>query len=109
AGLKSFIAARRSSLLAQLAEFGCSASAVSKVENGAVAVFPNPASGKVFIQTNGEILSKINLFSLDGRLLKTWQASGEAVEISLDEFSAGMYFLKMDFAQGGVFGKIILE
>jgi spore coat protein CotH len=73
AGLKPFIAARREALLAQLAAYGCTASAVETgLEASGITVFPNPTAGQFFVKANGEAVLKIELRDLNGRCLQTW-------------------------------------
>ena len=109
AGLKPFINGRREALLAQLAVYGCSASAVETtgVEDELLA-FPNPTSGHFFIKNSGEAIVRLHLTDLNGRLAKTWDGlptNGE-MECSAAGLPAGVYFLVAEGINGRKFKKL---
>ncbi len=64
---------------------------------GSIAVFPNPASGTVFVQwPSGTEVAEISLTGLDGRLLRTWKTEGlQSWRIDVSDLAAGVYCLKV--------------
>jgi hypothetical protein len=58
-------------------------------------VYPNPTSGSIHVRTDA-IVEKIQVFSVNGQLLKTEFQS----EISLAEFTTGSYLLQITTAKG---------
>ncbi len=58
-------------------------------------VYPNPTSGSVHVSTDA-ILEKIQVFSVNGQLLKTEFQS----EISLAELNTGSYLLQITTSKG---------
>ncbi|MBI5915559.1 MAG: CotH kinase family protein [Bacteroidetes bacterium] len=106
AGLKSFINGRRTSLLAQLATFGCVETAVeAEMSEAGIQVFPNPTAGQFFIKTADEAIAEIQLTDLNGRAWQSWQGHLEngQMEWTLDEVPLGVYILKMRTEGGKLF------
>lgn len=97
AGLKPFISFRQAALLAQLAAYGCSASAVETVTSGGLLIYPNPSNGVLYLKNNGEAIASLQLNDISGRLLNSWNGSLEntGMEWSVAGFPAGIYFLKI--------------
>lgn len=103
AGLKSFITARRASLVQQLEVVGCAVSAVEMAEAGDVVIYPNPTNGQFFIKNNGTPIVKTSLNDLIGRPLKHWE--GKLANGQIDwsaALPAGAYFLKMVRENGSI-------
>lgn len=104
AGLKPFIGGRHDALLAQLAAYGCSTSAVETgVEDSEIVIFPNPSSGQFFIKNNGEAIVKMELLDVQGRRLRIWE--GELENGLLEAIPTGVYFFKMESKSGRIFMK----
>ncbi len=60
-----------------------------------VEIYPNPAAEYVFVASTSPV-ERIEIFSTEGVLQKTFFGDGsEFVQISLDGFSAGTYFLQV--------------
>ncbi len=68
-------------------------------------IYPNPASDKIYIETN-KFISSIQLFDVQGRVLQNFtRQKVEKMEIDLSSYSAGIYFLAID----GEVHKVIIE
>ena len=71
-------------------------SAVSRVEEGEVRVFPNPARYELYLQSGnpGKEPVMLRLFSLTGQQVRTWKiAAGQKEErFSLDGLAGGIYY-----------------
>lgn len=71
--------------------------------DNSVAVYPNPASGMVNIQSDSKILS-LELYDVQGRLLQTGLESNK---VDLSSRTNGLYFLKIKTENGQKVEKII--
>jgi hypothetical protein len=59
-------------------------------------IYPNPTSGKFFIQTKNEAATTVEILDITGRSVRSPQLmNGNQIEIDLSEFSAGVYFAKL--------------
>lgn len=56
-------------------------------------VFPNPASGKVFVQAAEP--AEIGIYSLTGNLVKQQLVASSQNSINVDDLHSGIYFVKM--------------
>jgi hypothetical protein len=66
----------------------------TKFEFDAISLFPNPTADRIFIKNNNSLeISKIELFSVSGKLLQT--KIDNCSEISLENFAQGLYFAKI--------------
>ncbi|TAK36051.1 MAG: T9SS type A sorting domain-containing protein [Saprospiraceae bacterium] len=110
AGLKPFIAARKSSLLTQLAPFGCTATAVLEPKANEIEISPNPASERIFVRTDGQVIASFSLWSVDGKMRQTWEGTNgqRLVELKIDDLPAGIYALLITTGQGRNFIKKIV-
>lgn len=79
--------------------------------NGAVGVFPNPTTGKFFVNLGDEItgVSTISVMTMEGKLLFTTTIDVNSFEGSLGDFANGMYFVKVENANGVAIKKITKE
>lgn len=65
-----------------------------KFEYHAIYLFPNPTNDRVFVNNNNSlVISKIEIYSVSGKLLQTQNSNFN--EISLENFSTGLYFAKI--------------
>lgn len=55
-------------------------------------VYPNPVIDVLHLDINAIHIQKINLFSITGQFLKSWEAQSK---INLSQFAAGIYFVKI--------------
>jgi hypothetical protein len=70
-----------------------------------VAVYPNPTTGRVYISgINTE--ANIEVFSIDGKLLKTYKLVEDYIELDL---ASGLYTLKVISANRSITKKIIIK
>ncbi|QBN18323.1 T9SS type A sorting domain-containing protein [Flavobacterium nackdongense] len=76
----------------------------------ATSVYPNPASGEFFIKAKTK-LSKINLYSQLGALVKTVPVADDAreVQVEVNGIQKGVYFLELQNEKEKSWKKIILE
>ena len=67
-----------------------------KIDAGQIEIYPNPASEVLFVKTLSNEIPLLQLYSLNGYLLKEVRAN----EIVLKEFDAGTYLLRVTTDQG---------
>lgn len=98
AGLKPFIAARHTSLATQLGAYGCTFTDVAEsFDNESIELYPNPAQDVVQVNANRQQLTALNLWSTDGRLLRSWDAMGATtIQLSLLDFPPGIFYLSVN-------------
>ena len=71
-----------------------------------VSVYPNPASERVFVNTDADSnLIQLSLYGLLGQLLRTAKENS----ISVSELPKGVYFLQIMTDKGEVTKKIVVE
>ncbi len=67
----------------------------------AVSVYPNPTSGQVQIRAeNGEALERVELYSIDGKLIDTYSLETIVGNLILKETADGVYLLKVFLSNG---------
>jgi subtilisin-like proprotein convertase family protein len=73
-------------------------------------LFPTPTSDFFYLKTSQtEPINAIELFALNGQLLKTWQTPNLSESFDIQGLSAGAYYLKIGTTAGIVVKKIIKE
>lgn len=72
-----------------------------------IVFYPNPAHGQCHIQFGNTAVSRIRLYTVDGRMLQDMPVT--QCEYTLTLPSAGLYFVEVDTPQGPVFRKISNE
>jgi hypothetical protein len=75
-------------------------------------IYPNPSSGKIFIEpehiAHGELI--LNILSLDGRVMMSQKLSwhGEALETDLGMLEKGIYFVQIHIHSYRMVDKLLL-
>ena len=59
-----------------------------------ISLFPNPAFDKLFIQTNGISISKIEIVDLSGKLVFSQSQINQNESLEISELANGIYFVK---------------
>jgi hypothetical protein len=75
-------------------------------------VYPNPVSGKLYIELPaGFEGSHVSLYSIEGQLLRVLSesTSNAVLEVSMQEFEQGMYFLRFETKSGVNFIKVLRQ
>ncbi len=70
----------------------------SAINNPQFAIFPNPASDKLFIQTNGTAIEQVNVYNTTGSLVMAVQQS----TINIESLSNGIYVAEVKTKEGTV-------
>ncbi len=65
-----------------------------KIEQNKVNIYPNPASNQVYIE-NIAAGSSIQMFTMEGKLMKEVNCKGDIESIKLAGFKSGIYFIRI--------------
>ena len=72
-----------------------------------VKIYPNPADNILFIDTIDNQIQKIEIFDLQGRLLKTINENKEKYQIDISNFSSATYLVKLSAEKGSQTVKVM--
>lgn len=78
----------------------CSAAGVDENTLSGTLVFPNPATDQLTVQHPSTIISGVEIHDETGRLMKTVVVNQTAVDIAVNELSAGTYFITVHSTSG---------
>ncbi len=81
-------------------------SSIERVENGELAIFPNPVKDVLTINYD-KAISQIDVYDVYGKLVKTFTTVGSTINVS--DLSSGVYMLNMQTEEGIVVKKIVKE
>lgn len=76
--------------------------------NSFIQIFPNPTSSSVTIKAN-ESISKVQIFDIQGRNVKSVDENSDTAAIEMDKFSNGVYLIKVFTANKFSLHKIIKQ
>ena len=72
---------------------------IEDVENARFGVSPNPASDVVTLSLEGiEGTANVSILSIDGRLVESFEATAEKMEINVSSYATGSYFVRVQSA-----------
>ncbi len=87
----------------------CGALSVDKLELNRVEVYPNPAQDYVMLESEGEML-QVKLMDFQGNLVKlVSDVHSSTVELNIDELPTGVYVIKLEFAEGTVYRRVVKD
>lgn len=97
-GIKSFIAERRNSLMAELAPLGCFISKTDfALETDQLSIFPNPAHSVLTISMKGNSqLNRIIIYNSIGEIVLQKSVESEEIEVDCSMLSAGLYLVSLN-------------
>ena len=72
-----------------------------------VRVFPNPSNGRVFISTESQPVSELQVFDIFGKMLFQKSAGERELSVDLSNYSAGTYILRLVTDKGIETRKIV--
>lgn len=64
-------------------------------ETSEFSVYPNPASSFVYVVNQSGVMSTVNLYNVNGQILKTINSADDLIEINIDEFAQGAYYIQI--------------
>lgn len=77
--------------------------------NNEVKIFPNPSNNILFIDNIDKQIQKIEIFDLQGRLLKTIKENKENYQIDISNFSSSTYIVKLSTEKGSQTVKVVKQ
>ena len=77
--------------------------------NAKIDVFPNPATDKIYINSNGLPITSIQLIDLSGRIIYSTNVTTASRNIETSGFTRGLYFVKIQSGNNVVAKKICLR
>lgn len=82
-------------------ELGCTSTNINDLNpsNNSIKIFPNPASDLLQIQSE-KTISKLEIYSMQGELLKSFELRSKTGKASLDGLPLGSYLLKVQDGLG---------
>ena len=79
-------------------------------ENSTFSVYPNPANERVLIDSGSEIVERIDLFDIRGRLVRSYRNPGVGiVKIGLSDVESGVYILQTKTNNRTAQDKLVIE
>ena len=82
-------------------------SVIDLLSEASVCIYPNPTSGDVTLDLSGLNARTIELFSANGQLLNTVVPTDETITLSLSNYAAGIYFVRIHSDKAVTTQKII--
>jgi 2',3'-cyclic-nucleotide 2'-phosphodiesterase (5'-nucleotidase family) len=82
---------------------------ISAADASSLLVYPNPASDRIFVTTENEHIKNIQLFDMNGRLLRSILAPKQVQEINVAELPSNVYLLKVETNKGVRTSRIVLQ
>lgn len=71
-----------------------------------ISIYPNPTNGNVTLDLSGLNAKTVELFSMNGQLLNTVVPTDETMTLSLSQYAAGIYFVRIHTDNGVMTQKI---
>jgi len=72
-----------------------------------VKIYPNPTANLLFIDTTDNQIQKIEIYDLQGRLLKTIKENKEKYQIDISNFTSATYLVKLSTEKGSQTVKVV--
>ena len=76
----------------------CENLSINEFETTSITIFPNPFKNEININAS-KPLKKVEVFDINGKSLMTKSFSLNEAEINLEEFSSGVYFLRLSYGE----------
>ena len=59
-----------------------------------IKMHPNPATDVLYLENDEQVLTKYQIVSLDGRILKTGTSSEQKIQLDISDLNTGLYFVR---------------
>ncbi len=69
-----------------------------------ISIYPNPADDKLHFEVRNEDIKSIQIRTVYGQVVKKMNLSNSLTELSITDFSSGLYLIEMNGANGVVLG-----
>ena len=92
---------------------GCATGIVENVSSGGIKIFPNPSKDRITIESptyaENQISKMISIYTMQGKLVLEQRVLQVQTEISVADFVAGIYIVKVETESGVEVKKILKE
>ncbi len=86
---------------------------VSIPENDPIAagvdVYPNPASDSFTVVSSASAIRSFELYDMNGRLVRSANVNSDRIVIARQGLDAGVYFVHLDYPEGSVTRRVVLQ
>ncbi len=79
-----------------------STSAINEIDGILFNIYPNPVTNTLYIEISGQKNFIIEIFDIRGKLMKSIKSINERTDISVVDFSAGMYIISIASDESGI-------
>lgn len=77
--------------------------------NGALAVYPNPNTGKFTVNTGNTLAKTIEVIDVTGRVVSTLNTDADSAQLNISELSSGVYYVKVKTGNTAEIVKIVKQ
>lgn len=74
-----------------------------------VEVFPNPASENFTVVSNASAIRSFELYDINGRRVRSANVNSDRIVIAREGLDAGVYFVYLDYPEGAVTRRVVLQ
>jgi len=71
-------------------------------------IYPNPASGLIFINSTSKI-ENVEIFDYTGKLLSSQIPNSKTYQINVSQFKTGLYIVKIETSKGILSKRVFIE
>lgn len=82
---------------------------VKTIDKFQVAIYPNPASGKLFVKTDGTVLERVTLRNLLGETIVSEVATGSNKTIDVSGLANGVYIFHLETNKGELYRRVVVS
>ncbi|MFO7789368.1 MAG: glycosyl hydrolase family 18 protein [Bacteroidales bacterium] len=79
---------------------------IGTLSGNSIDVYPNPVSGRVFIQSDRYKINNISVYTIHSKLCVSAQANADYAELDLSDLDEGYYMLVLDTDKGKIVKKL---
>jgi hypothetical protein len=86
-----------------------SVSALQKISDNSISVYPNPAKGEVNFSSSDAEINSVEIFNLQGQCVFNKAVRSNSLKINLDTFTPGVYTTRVKSGKGIKIQKLIVQ
>jgi bifunctional DNase/RNase len=72
-----------------------------------ILIYPNPVGNQLFIKSQSETITKVQIYTILGRLVKTTTINLE--KVSVEELCSGLYMVQITTSKGVISKKLMKQ
>jgi lysyl endopeptidase len=80
----------------------------TNLKDAGILIYPNPAKESLFVQSTNNIL-QLELLNVTGQKLLELNTLGNSIQLSLTEYTAGIYFVQVLTEEGSITQQLVIE